>query len=186
MSHSVSGYASMQPKTYISYSPGKQGAIFALFYIESGADIYGWHIEAKSQYFSAAFFMVENFYAPHPPRVYRSLQDDMYAPWTIDYPPTRGKLRCPVPEFASHVLESMQSRFVEEWLFFESDDCIDAERTACLARGLPIHEVNIKSRKLPRFHKDGAAWTYMTPGIDLNIVQTLKKYWRLCEKVPAN
>lgn len=181
-----SGNESMQPKAYLSYAPSRQGAIFALFYLESGADILGWHIEARSGYFSAAFFMAENYYAASVPTVYRSVEDDVYGPWMIDYPPARGEIRRPIPEAASHELESMQSRFVEEWLFFADDPHLEGERAAYCALGLPVHEVNIKSRRLHRLNKEEPTWTYVTPGIDLNVVQLLKKYWRLCEKVPAS
>lgn len=175
----------MQPRFYISYSPGKLGSVFALFYVESGVDIYGWHIEARSLYFSAAFFMAENFYDNRMPRLYRSIQDDVYGPWAIDSPPTRDEIRCPVPESVGHELERIQSRFVEEWLFFRNDLHIDAELAAYAVHGWPVQEVNIKSRRLPRLQKTGASWTYMTPGIDLNVIQLLRKYWRLSEKVPV-
>jgi len=174
----------MQPKVYISYSPGKLGSVFALFYFESGVDLYGWHIEARSQYFSAAFFMVENFYADRSPRLYRSIEDDVYGPWIIDSPPTKDEIRCPVPESVGHELERMQSRFVEEWLFFKNDVHIESELAACEALGVPVHEVNIKSRRFPRLQKENSTWTFMLPGIDLNVVQLLRKYWRLSEKVP--
>lgn len=175
----------MQPKVYISYAPGKLGSVFALFYFESGADIYGWHIEARSLYFSAAFFMIENFYAQRMLRLYRSVEDDVYSPWTIDYPPTRDEIRCPVPESLGHELERIQSRFVEEWLFFKSDLDIEAEQSAYRMQCLPVNEVNIRSRRLQRLHRNGAIWTYTSPGSDANIVQLLRKYWRLSEKVPA-
>jgi hypothetical protein len=174
----------MQPKAYISYSPGKLGSIFALFYFELGVDLYGWHIEARNLYFSAAFFMVENFYANRAPRLYRSVEDDVYGPWTTDYPPTKDEIRCPIPESIGHELERTQSRFVEEWLFFKNDIDIGTELVAYGEHELPVHEVNIKARRLPRLHKEGGAWTHATPGIDLNIVQLLRKYWRLSEKVP--
>lgn len=176
----------MQPKVYISYSPGKPGFVFAVFYFESGADIHGWHIEARNLYFSAAFFMVENFYANRSPRLYRSVQDDVYGPWTIDYPPTRDVIRCPVPEGTIHELERFQSRFVEEWLFFKNDVDIAGEFAAYQSRAMPVHEVNIKSRRLHRFHQDDDTWVHASPGVDPNVVQLLRKYWRLSEKAPMH
>lgn len=176
----------MQPKVYISFSPGKPGSVFALFYFEAGKDLHGWHIEARNQYFSAAFFMVENFYANRSPCLYRSIEDDVYGPWITDYPPARDDIRCPVPESVGHELERLQSRFVEEWLFFKEDDHIEAELAYYQEHGLPIHEVNIKSRRLHRFQKQGANWIHASAGTDLNIVQLLKKYWRLSEKVPVS
>jgi hypothetical protein len=174
----------MQPKVYISCSPSKPGSVFALFYVESGADIHGWHIEAKGMYFSAAFFMVENFYDDRSPRLYRSIQDDVYSPWTIDYPPTKDEIRCPVPESVGHELEQAQSCFVEEWLFFKNDPHSRNELSTYQAQGLPIQEVNVKQKRLGRFHQTNTDWIYMSPGIDLNVVQLLRKYWRLSEKMP--
>ena len=57
----------MQPKIHIRYSPGPGGFVSALFYFELGADIYGWYCDAQEHRFSAAFFMLENFYAANAP-----------------------------------------------------------------------------------------------------------------------
>jgi hypothetical protein len=175
----------MQPKSYISYAPDKHGYVFALFYFESNADIYGWHIEAKSHYFSAAFFMIENFYAHQAACLYRSIEDDVYGPWTIDYPPTKGEIRCPVPESVGHELERLQSRFVEEWLFFGDDRNVAAERSAYRELGLHPQEVNIRSRRLARLGKEERSWACASAAIDFNIVDLLRKYWRLSDKMPA-
>lgn len=175
----------MQPKTYISYSPGKAGAVFALLYCESGADLYGWHIEARSVYFSAAFFMIENYYARHALKVYRSMQDDVYGPWTVDCPPTGEEIRCPVPDTMSHELERMQSRFVDDWLFFDDDADIGGEKSAYRELRLPLYGVNIKARRLSRLLQHDGQWSYLPPGTDLNVAQVLRKYWRLSEKLPA-
>lgn len=175
----------MQPKTYIAHTPGKLGNVFALFYCESGTDLYGWHMEARGSYFSAAFFMAEHYYSQRPQRLYRSVQDDVHGPWTIDYPPMRGRIRCPLPDSIIHDLEAMQSRFVEEWLFFKDDPHDERDIAAYNMLGLPVHEVNIRSRRLHKLSRSGPLWVYMTPGVDPNIVQLLHKYWRLSEKVPA-
>lgn len=175
----------MQPKVYISYAPGNSGSLFALLYFEDGADIHGWHIEARSVYFSAAFFMVENFYATRTPRLYRSVEDDVYGAWTIDNPPAPHEhIRCPLPESVAHELERMQSQFVDEWLFFRNDGDISAEAEAYAARGWPVQEVNIRSRRVARLQRQNSHCVYVPPGIDLNVVQLLRKYWRLSEKVP--
>lgn len=173
----------MQPKVYISYSPGNSGAVFALLYCGGGADIYGWHVEARNTYFSAAFFMVEDFYSSGALRLYRSVEDDVYSLWTIDCPPTREKIRSPLPDAMAHELERVQSAFVDEWLFFRHDDRIDAELAAYPARGLPIQEVNIKSRRLDRLHKTNSGWVYLSQGLDPGVTQLLRKYWRLNEKL---
>jgi hypothetical protein len=180
------GPESMQPKIYVSYSPGKLGSVFALFYFETGMDIHGWHIEARNLYFSAAFFMFENFYARHTPRLYRSMQDDVYSPWITDYPPTRDEIRCPIPESLGHELERIQSRFIEEWLFFKNDAHIEVQQAAYDAQGMPVHEVNIKPRQLHRLYRNDSNWIYASPGLDANVAQLLRKYWRLSEKIAVD
>lgn len=177
----------MQPRFYISYSRDKAGNashIYAVFYYDSSPDVHGWHIEARNRYFSAAFFMAENFYARRATRLYRSVQDDVYGPWVIDYPPTRDEIRCPAPEPVCHELESMQSRFIEEWLFFRDDPHVEADLQAYREHALSVQEVNVRWKRLSRFEKDGNHWICMPNGVDLNVVELLRKYWRLSEKIP--
>ncbi len=173
----------MQAKSYISYAPGKHWSVFALLYEEAGSDVHGWHLEARNQYFSAAFFMLEGFYAAQATRLYRSIQDDVYGPWAIDYPPTGGHIRCPLPDPIGHELERLQSRFVGEWLFFDDEIDTDQEREAYERLGLPIHKVNIRSRRLHRFRQPGSSWVCASPHTDPNIAVLLRKYWRLSEKL---
>jgi len=175
----------MQARLYITVSQEKSGSLQALFYYNhSGPDVYGWHVESKGHYCSSGFFMLENFYSSRATRFYRSMHDDVYGPWAIDYPPSHDEFRSPVPEAICHELESMQSRFVEEWLFFREEQSADSDITAYREHAMPIQEVNVKWRRLPRFGRQGTHWTYTSVGVDLNIVELLKKYWRLSEKVP--
>jgi len=173
----------MQPKFYISSSKEKTGCLFALFYFESNTDIYGWHMECKEHYFSAAFFMAENFYASSNPHFYRSVQDDVYGSWKIDYPPIQEEIRCPVPETAHHELERLQSVFVDEWLVFKEDLHDEEEIATYRNNHFPLQEVNIKGKRLNRLEKKEKLWSYNSVGFDLNVVDMLKKYWRLSEKV---
>jgi hypothetical protein len=174
----------MQPKHYISYTPEKLGRVFALLYFEHQKELYGWHIDARRSYFSAAFFAIESFYADRSTRLYRSILDDVYGPWIVDYPPSKGEIRSPLPDAVSHELERVQSEFVEDWFFFGDGPNLEAERAAYCRLGLPLHEVNIRSRKLGRLEKRPDAWTAMTAGFDSNVVPLLRKYWRLSEKAP--
>ncbi|WP_420476433.1 hypothetical protein [Noviherbaspirillum sp. ST9] len=176
----------MQSRIYISYSPDKAGSVFALFYCESGDDLCGWHIETRETYFSAAFFMIENYYADHDMRLYRSVEDDVHGPWTIDHPPTRNQIRCPLTESQLHELERMQSQFVADWLFFGDDEHIESELAAYQVQGLPVYWANIRWRRLQRLRKHGMQWTHASPGTDANVVEFLRKYWRLNEKVAAS
>jgi hypothetical protein len=175
----------MQPKHYISYTPEKLGRVFALLYFEQGGEMYGWHIDASRGYFSAAFFAVESFYADRATRLYRSIADDVYGPWAIDYPPSKEEIRPPVPDAVSHELERVQSQFVEEWLLFSDDPHLEAESAAYRRFGLQLHDVNIRSRKLGRLERKQGTWTAMTAGFDLHVAELLRKYWRLGEKAPA-
>lgn len=175
----------MQPRSFISCSPEKSGAVFALFYLESHSDVLGWHLETRPPYFSAAFFMIENYYAEAQPHLYRSIEDDVYGAWTIDHPPIRNRIRCPLPDAIAHELERQQSAFVEDWLFFSDDTRIGEELAQYEAHGLPVHEANLRWRRLQRLQENGDIRIHSSTGTDLNLVQFLRRYWRLNEKVPG-
>lgn len=172
----------MQPKAHIRYLPDAPSSVSALFYIEYGVDVYGWYTHAEQDNFSVAFFMLENFYVNRSTALYRSIEDDVYGPWTNDSLPTDSKIRCPLPEPVRHELERIQSNFVDEWLFFENDPGASQELLAYASHRLLTHAVNIKSRKLNRLEKSKSSWEYKTPGIDPNVMDFVQKHWRLNEK----
>jgi hypothetical protein len=173
----------MQPKIHIHYSPVPPGFVSALFYIEFDDDVYGWYALAEGHYFSAAFFMLENFYAERSAVLYRSVADDVYGPWVIDSTQADNEIRCPLPEPVRHELERIQSNFVEDWLFFENDPAAALELAAYDSQRLSIHAVNIKSRKLNRLEKSRTSWEHGASGIDLNVIDFLQKHWDANEKV---
>lgn len=175
----------MQPKVHVHYSPAKSGFVSAMFYIESETDVYGWHAEARGHHFSAAFFMIENFYTKRGTVLYRSVDDDVYGPWTIDMPAIGNEARCPLPEPVLHELERIQSQFVEEWLFFENDPDIEAELSAYRQRQLPVLALNVKSKKLKRLETKGHAFEHSTPGSNPSVLDYVQKYLRHNEKTPA-
>jgi hypothetical protein len=172
----------MQPKVYISYSHGKPSSVTAMFYVEAEVDLYGWYMAAKERQLSTAFFMVENFYADRRPVLYRSKEDDVYDAWITDYPPAKNIIRCPLPESFGHELERIQSRFVQEWLFFENDPNIGTELAEYRDRGLPVHAANIRSKKLRGLGKSDQQWIHTTSGTDFNVAEFLEKHWRPQEK----
>jgi hypothetical protein len=176
----------MQPKTFISYLRETPPSLTALFYIETGNDLYGWYLFAQKNHMSAAFFMIEHFYSNHASTLYRSVQDDVYAPWAIDYPPMRNTIRCPLPDPYVHELERMQSEFVDEWLFFPGDPTSKEELAAYHAHGIPVLAANIKSRKLNRYHGSPRQWLHTTPGVDFNVPEFLEKHWPLDWAPPAS
>ena len=172
----------MQPKIYVRYLPDEPSSVSALFYVESGIDVYGWYTHAEGGGFSAAFFMLENFYADRSTSLYRSIEDDVYGPWANAFPPIETELRCPLPEPVRHELERIQSNFAEEWLFFENDPAASSELHFYTTNRLLIHAVNVKSRKLNRLEKTKASWEHKTPGIDSNVIDFVQKHWRSDEK----
>lgn len=177
----------MQPKLYFSYARKKPCALTALFYLEKEIDLYGWYLVAGSECLSHAFFMIENFYSETSPVLYRSLADDVYAPWTMDYPPAQSSIRCPLPAEIGHELERMQSRFIDEWLFFQNDVGVSAEAaagvaaefTAYRAHSLPVQKANIRWRKMQSFDMHGDVWRHVTAGADANVAEFLEKHWRM-------
>jgi hypothetical protein len=168
----------MQPKVHIVFSPGSACAVSTMFYVESGPDIFGWHAESIGNPFSAAYFMIENYYANSPTLLHRSLQDDLYGRWITDFPPSENAIRCPLPEPMQHKLERFQFDFVEDWLFFRIDPAAANEIEAYHKLQLSVQSINIKSRKLKRLHKAGATLTHTTPGTDLYIVDYLENHLR--------
>jgi hypothetical protein len=171
-------HAIMQPKIYLSHIREEPPGLTALFYVDAHIDIYGWYLVGGQERMSAAFFMIEGFYAERAATLYRSLQDDVYAPWTIDYPMRRNPVRCPLPEAVAHELERLQSVFVDEWLFFDNDPDSASERATCRTRGLPMLAANIQCRKFSRLHRAGRQLEHSTPGFDFNILEFLEKHWK--------
>jgi hypothetical protein len=173
----------MQPKICIQYLPGPAGGLVAMFYVETDSDIYGWYLEADSRRFSAAFFMLEHFYATTATVLYRSVEDDVYGPWVMDFPPQEHLLACPLPDPVRHELERLQSGFVDEWLFFDGEprDARDAQQYA--AQNVPVHCVNIRPRRMARLERRQSAWLYQTVGSDLNIMDFLQKHWRFSDRL---
>jgi hypothetical protein len=172
----------MQPKSHIRYFPNEPSSVSALFYVEYGVDVYGWYTHAESGSFSAAFFMLENFYVDRSTSLYRSIEDDVYGSWVSDSPPSDTEIRCPLPELVRHELERIQSNFVDEWLFFENDPAASQEFLAYARHRLSIHAVNVKFKKLNRLEKDKPDWEHKTPGIDPNLMDFVQKRWRVNEK----
>lgn len=172
----------MQPKIHIRYFPDEPNAVSALFHIEHGVDVYGWYSHAETGSFSAAFFMLENFYAEGASVLYRSIEDDVYGPWISDFPPSDTEIRCPLPEPIRHELERIQSSFVDEWLFFENDPAASQELRAYFNNRLLALAVNVKFKKLNRLEKNEFGCEHKTPGIDSNLMDFIQKHWRVNEK----
>jgi hypothetical protein len=177
--------AAMQPKIYVSNSDETPNVLTALFYLDAQRDVHGWHLVARGRQVSAAYFMVEHFYADCLPVLYRSVADDVYEPWTTDYPPKRALIRCPLPDHVAHELERWQSLFIREWIFFDTDPDADGELAAYRDHGKPMQAANIRCRKLNRIGWKTGHWIHATPGTDFNVVYFLEKHWRTDLRLPA-
>ncbi len=76
-------------------------------------------------------------------------------------------------------LERMQDAFVREWLFYRGDATHAREAEALRARGLLPEDVNLRRKKLARLTAGTPAWTFTTPGADLNVAAYLGRRWHL-------
>ena len=171
----------MQPAAYLCHSLALPPTLATCFYLETGNEIHGWYLHSREHRFGAAFFMLENFYAPGPARLYRSKQDDVYGPWVSDYPRRRAELSCPLPEFFRHELERLQSLFVQEWLFFENDPGATSEITLYERHDSPVCAVNIKHRKLHRLSRQRSCRECRLAGFDMHVLEYLQKHLRVTE-----
>ena len=171
----------MQPKIHLCQTTGRTASFSACFYFEAGGELYGWRLYSRGHRFAAAFFMLENFYFSSKPFLYRSVEDDVYGPWMIDYPRRREEIRCPLPDPVLHELERFQSIFVQEWLFFENDPDAEYEIELYEKRALAVNAVNIKFRKLSRLVKQKNGWEYSTPGFDMYVMEYLQKHFRFTD-----
>ncbi len=169
----------MQSKFCIRYASDHHALLSALFYIEDGSDLYCWHAQLCDHNLIAAFYAIEDFYEEQTCVLHRSLEDDVHGPWvTLAADSTLLGVRCPVPEALRHELERLQSRFVEEWLFFENDP---ASRPACRAyetQQLPLHAVNINLKKLARMACADRVWQHHNAGFDENVLELVQKFSR--------
>lgn len=170
----------MQPKIAIAATPGGLDAISALLYVEVHADVCGWLLESTAGCCSVAFFMLENFYAPAPAVLYRSVSDDVYGNWIRAEPPAAHIIRCPMPENIVHEIEPLKSKLVQDWLTFY--DSADDRPVSALEQQLDTvpctRAVRIKPGKINRLTRDTAGLHYATPGCDANVLDYLQKFRR--------
>ena len=170
-----------EPFAYLAYAPRGAGLLCAVVLFTVEKCVYGWYTGAQGSVFPAAFFVLEDYYSVRDTVLYRSLQDDVYDGWAIVKPATELKIDqpVPVPEQLCHELEHMQNVFAQEWLFYADDPASRAEMESYRQDGLPVRPVNIKSKKLNKLERRDPVWTYAMPGLDLNVIDFLKKSWSL-------
>jgi hypothetical protein len=89
-----------------------------------------------------------------------------------------------VPDAVCHELERLQEAFVREWLFYPAEPGDAPAAAAYRDLGLPVGPVNVRAEQLSRFDQSQPTWVYASPGIDLNIVATLRTSWPLDDREP--
>jgi hypothetical protein len=169
---------------YLAYAPRGAGLLSAVCYFALNENIYGWYIGAQSNSFPASFFIVERFYSMHAAAFYRTLENDIYGTWVLEFPPLQQSLDrpIPVPEDLCHELTQSQATFSHEWLFYRDDPGASDEITAFRQAQLPLQLVNIKSKKLNKLAHDEPVWTYASPNLDVNVIEYLRDNWPLDDR----
>jgi hypothetical protein len=174
----------MQAHCHLAYAPRGAGVVSALFYVADGENVFGWYTGAKDHGCEAAYFALEHYYSTHATAFCRSLANDVYAGWVLDFAPITTDVRNPVPDDLCHELERLQAAFVREWLFYPGEPGADAEAAAYGKLGLPVGPMNIRAERLARFDQSQPTWIYASPGIDLNVISTLRTSWPLDDREP--
>lgn len=169
---------------YLAYAPRGAGLLAAVCYFALNENIYGWYTGAQSNSFPASYFLIERFYSMHATAFYRTLENDVYDTWILEFPPLQQFLDrpIPVPEDLCHDMTQMQSVFSHDWLFYGDDPTASAEIEAFRQTQLPLQSVNIKSKRLNKLTQDQPIWTYGSPNLDVNVIDYLRDNWPLDDR----
>ena len=170
-----------EPKTFIAYAPFGVGVMCALFYFVRGNDVYGWWIGARDSEFLSAYFKLEDFFTTGPTRFYATDGMDLYGGWRYEYSKRETALDKPIaiPNDAVHELNRLQGMIAAEWLVFEDDRNIEAERDAYGRMGLILGHAAIRSGRLGMLDVRQPVWIHRAHGCDMNIVEYLGNHWPL-------
>jgi hypothetical protein len=169
------------PQSLIAYAPYGVGLQCALIYFQQGSDVYGWWIGARNSDYHSAYFKLESFFTTKPTRFYASEGMDLYGGWRYLYSAREPALDKPVPveDEASHELERVQDVFATEWLFFDTDPDIAAERKAYDGYNMPLGHVNVRAERLGKLDKHHAVWLYRSHDFQADVLDYLQKFWPL-------
>jgi len=167
------------PRSLIAYAPYGVGLMCALVYFERDTDVYGWWIGARDSEYLSTYFRLEHFFSTKPTRFYTSEGSDLYGGWKHLYSAQDTELAKPVPveDAISHELERVQDMFVTEWLFFENDPDIAAERAAYDRYNMPLGPVNLRARQLNKLDKHHAVWLYRSHDFQAEVLEYLQRFW---------
>jgi hypothetical protein len=180
------GVVMAEPKSFVAYAPFGVGVMCALFYFERKKEIYGWWIGARDLEFHSAYFKLEDYFTTRPTRFYATEGMDLYGGWRYLYSARRAALDKPVPieDTVVHELDRLQGAFAAEWLVFEDDRNIEAEREAYGRMGLILGHAAIRSKRIGAFDVSQPVWIHRSHGCDMNVVEYLRKHWPL-DSIPS-
>lgn len=171
----------IEPHVHVACAPRGAPLLCAAFWFVQGNDVYGWFTGARADRYPASFFVLEDYYSRHESVFYRSAQDDVHGDWlvvTTDEELPSG----PPPVLTAALgaeLERLQDAFVREWLLYRDDPAHAQEVDELRARDLPLRDANLRPKKLARLTQGTPAWTFSTPGADLNVTAFLGRRWLL-------
>ena len=174
------------PQSLIAYAPFGAGLMCGLLTIERGSDVYGWWIGARDAEFHTAYFRLAEFFTSKPTRFYATEGMDLYGGWKYQYTARELALDKPVPvdDAAAHELDRMQGVFAAEWLVFEDDAHIAAEREAYAKMGLILGHVAVRSKRIGKLDESQPLWLYRSHDFDLHVLDFLQRYWPLDFRSP--
>jgi len=175
-----------EPKSFVAYAPFGVGVMCALFYFERKKEVYGWWIGARDLEFHSAYFNLEDYFTTSPARFYATEGMDLYGGWRYLYSARRAALDKPVPieDTVVHELDRLQGAFAAEWLVFEDDRNIEAEREAYGRMGLILGHAAIRSKRIGAFDVSQPVWLYRSHDFDLHVLDYLQTYWPLDFRFP--
>ena len=177
----------VQAHIHLGFAPRGVGLLYGLLWFARGNDVLGWFIGAIGGEYSAAYFVLQDYYSNAPTQLLRSAQNDVYGAWlqvspqgdlTVPHPP-------PVPEALCHELLRLQNEFVRHWLFYGDDPEAHDEAEALRTRELSVRAVNVRPTRLNKFHTAAAVWRYDAPGADTGVLIDLSACWPLDYRVEA-
>lgn len=171
----------IEPHVHVACTP--RGALLrcAAFWLARGNHVYGWYTGARGREFPAAFFVLEDYYSKRDTAFYRSEHNDVFGAWCLVTAQSHVRIEAPgpVPPALAPELERLQDAFAREWLLYRDDAAHAAEADALRARDVPLRAVNLRPKKLDRLAAATPAWSYTTPGADLNVIEFLALRWTL-------
>ncbi|BAK76697.1 hypothetical protein NH8B_1882 [Pseudogulbenkiania sp. NH8B] len=175
-----------EAETYLAFSPGERGLLCAMLYTTTERHVMGWFTGAKGAHFHRAFFLLEDFFTDEPQRFLATKDGDLYGGWVYDYSHAHPRLQEPIPidDDIGRTLEALQAAFATEWLFYLDTPGYEEDLARYRAEGLPLHEVNIRHKRLARLDHGGHPWEHISPNTDMNILDYIQEYWPLDYRLP--